>query len=397
MRTLVLCLTVGILCAGCAGLSTLARRDHAGPEVSPIQVPAALKPRAMEFADLPPDTALAVAGMVRLLRGEALDIEGLDVAPGVDLAEPALPLAEFDLVGVTLLTREEREVVPGAEWETRHLALLTFEEAPFQARVATEAFCRVTPRGVTLEQAAAHHLSPAQPRVAAWFVPAADFKAALASGSLCGRELMDLAASLAIPVGPGQPEWQGEFTAVAFVLDRLETGDRVQAVLSRQPTPGLSLTRARVLAAATGFPILAQTGTGGINRAGDETFFHVTWTPAEASRTGGRATDVLVGRFATLWSPAPSSTALAAVAAARPVSLGALEGGQRFLDPRNKADAALIQGRLAELGFYKSKVDGLFGKGSRAALGAFKKSQGLPATTDWDLPTQMALFAGAGR
>lgn len=391
MRKIILSLCIGLVCAGCAGLPVMGGREgDAGPEVSPVSLPAAAKPQPLEFQDLPADTALAVAGMVRLLRGEPLDIEGLSVAPGIDLAEPNLPLAEFDLIGVTLLAREELEVAAGKEWETRHLVLLTFEDAPFQARVAVEARCRVTPQGVSLERAAAHTVSPAQPRVAAWFVPTADFKTVRAAGELCAPDLMELAKSLALPVGPGQPVWQGEFTALAFVLDRLETRDRVWGDLSRRPTAGLSLTRARVLGAGTGFPVLLQEGRGSLNKAEDETYFLVSWSPGQASRTGGRSTDVLVGRFASAGSPGADKAALAKGA-------GPLESGQRFLDPKDRADAALIQGRLAELGFYTAKVDGLFGNGSRAALGKFKQAKGLTANTDWDLATQQVLFAGSGR
>lgn len=398
MRAPISMLCLALLLAGCAGLTTPgARKGDAAPEVSPVRLSADAKPQTLKLEDLPADTALAVAGMVRLLRGEDLDVEGFTVAPGIDLAEPTLPLAGFDLVGVTVLGREEVEVAAGKEWETRQAVLLTFEDAPFQARVVVQALCRVTPKGVTLERAAAQTLSPAQPRVAAWFVPTADWNTATAADTLCDRELMELAQSLALPVGPGQPEWQGDFTAVAFVLDRLETGDRIQAALSRKRTPGLSLTRATVLGAAAGFPILVQAGRGSLNKAGDETYYLVTWTPAQSSRTEGRAGEVLVGRFASVWTPTPSSTALAALGSGQPASLGALEHGQRFLNPKDQDDAALIQGRLAELGFYTAKVDGLFGKGSRTALGKFKKAKGLPANTDWDLPTQMALFAGSGR
>ena len=63
-----------------------------------------------------------------------------------------------------------------------------------------------------------------------------------------------------------------------------------------------------------------------------------------------------------------------------------------LLDPSSREDARKIQSRLAELGFYTSTIDGIWGKGSRGALTAFKKSKGLPATGDWDMTVQQMLM-----
>ncbi len=63
-----------------------------------------------------------------------------------------------------------------------------------------------------------------------------------------------------------------------------------------------------------------------------------------------------------------------------------------LLDPSDREDARKIQSRLAELGFYTSTIDGIWGKGSRGALIEFKKSKGLPATGDWDMTVQQMLL-----
>lgn len=75
---------------------------------------------------------------------------------------------------------------------------------------------------------------------------------------------------------------------------------------------------------------------------------------------------------------------------------GPLEKGQRFLNPRQRDDARLIQRRLSEFGFYRMEVDGLFGPGSLSALQAFKQRKGLGDNANWDMMTQMELFAGSG-
>lgn len=64
----------------------------------------------------------------------------------------------------------------------------------------------------------------------------------------------------------------------------------------------------------------------------------------------------------------------------------------RLLQLRNKADARQVQQALAAQGLYTGKVDGIWGKQSKAALMRFRSSLGLPATSDWNLETQSALL-----
>jgi len=56
--------------------------------------------------------------------------------------------------------------------------------------------------------------------------------------------------------------------------------------------------------------------------------------------------------------------------------------------------ARVIQARLGKLGFYQSKVDGLWGKGSQRSLKAFKNANGMSDPLKWNNETQMALFEG---
>ena len=69
-----------------------------------------------------------------------------------------------------------------------------------------------------------------------------------------------------------------------------------------------------------------------------------------------------------------------------------IASGAVFLNPSNAQDAQTIQGRLAELGFYRGAIDGIWGRGSRAALQAFKEKYSLPNPGRWDQETQKALF-----
>ncbi|MBW1780234.1 MAG: hypothetical protein JRL30_05800 [Deltaproteobacteria bacterium] len=67
------------------------------------------------------------------------------------------------------------------------------------------------------------------------------------------------------------------------------------------------------------------------------------------------------------------------------------------LNPRNRLAAKIIQTRLAELGFYKAKIDGIWKHDSQEALKEFKKAKGLRYAFTWDMKTQKALFRGTGQ
>ena len=70
----------------------------------------------------------------------------------------------------------------------------------------------------------------------------------------------------------------------------------------------------------------------------------------------------------------------------------ALSNGEILLNPAIPRDAKLIQTRLAESGFYKGSIDGIWGKGSKAALKAFKEKNSLENSDQWDKETQINLF-----
>ena len=63
------------------------------------------------------------------------------------------------------------------------------------------------------------------------------------------------------------------------------------------------------------------------------------------------------------------------------------------LNPLNNAEAVTLQKRLAELGFFLGKIDGVWGLASRNALQDFKTMNGLTADDQWDAITEGALKA----
>lgn len=82
--------------------------------------------------------------------------------------------------------------------------------------------------------------------------------------------------------------------------------------------------------------------------------------------------------------------------AAKDVPNGPLGRGMFALEAKNSLAAKIIQTRLAELQYYKNKIDGIWGKNSRAALSRFKADRQLSGTA-WDMQTQMELFRGTGQ
>lgn len=75
-----------------------------------------------------------------------------------------------------------------------------------------------------------------------------------------------------------------------------------------------------------------------------------------------------------------------------PLSTGAIQ-----LNPSRSTDARLIQARLAELGLYLDRIDGIWGRNSKIALERFKAQHQLPAPDRWDMPTQLRLFQGTNQ
>ncbi|HDQ41697.1 MAG TPA: hypothetical protein ENN39_11815 [Desulfonatronum sp.] len=92
----------------------------------------------------------------------------------------------------------------------------------------------------------------------------------------------------------------------------------------------------------------------------------------------------------------PSKAQTGRPQAGQKVLSGPLGRGAVLLDPKNSLAARIIQTRLAELQFYKDKVDGIWGKNSRTALERFKTERQL-AGAAWDMQTQRELFHGTGQ
>ena len=89
----------------------------------------------------------------------------------------------------------------------------------------------------------------------------------------------------------------------------------------------------------------------------------------------------------------PSSPPVAAPSSSES-TLDPIASGSTLLNPAVPWDAEMIQTRLAKLGLYGGPIDGIWGKGSRAGLKAFKEKNSLENPEKWDKKTQVLLFSG---
>lgn len=76
---------------------------------------------------------------------------------------------------------------------------------------------------------------------------------------------------------------------------------------------------------------------------------------------------------------------------------GPIAAGAILLKTTDPSGARLIQQRLAELGYYHSKIDGLWQTFSKKALREFKTDRKMGYVNTYDLDTQKALFKGTGQ
>ena len=79
----------------------------------------------------------------------------------------------------------------------------------------------------------------------------------------------------------------------------------------------------------------------------------------------------------------------------KPATLPGVQAN-RLLNPSKVQDASLIQKKLAQLGYYTMKIDGLWGQGSQKALQHFQRANGLRADGKWNRETQKKLLTLAG-
>ncbi|GEM_PF-4489457 len=256
------------------------------------------------------------------------------------------------------------------------------------------------------------HVKPVWPRVKAYFVPLAELKKNLArlktfrdyyrfaathfvSMYASARQAKakarwdSLSAFQKLRSRPPRTALEGDWAVMIFCLDRLAPDSLLDVkVISGT---GSSMKQVAVKPAVFdehGWKVIVVTGHGRLHDSSNpfrvDVFYRMEASPA--------AKPLLVGRFDSRLDYSRYRRARAAGSAAE----GPLALGRRLLDPARRHDARLIQQRLKELGYYRLKVDGSFGRGSRASLRAFNREVLHVDKYRWDIEVQKALFKGSG-
>jgi hypothetical protein len=189
----------------------------------------------------------------------------------------------------------------------------------------------------------------------------------------------------------------GNFAFLAFCMDRISPLGRFSMTVCDNPDgSGMSGIEPEYLVFDDGFTIGLLQAKGDLFDAKSKFYIQ-----AHYAKDDSAAPPVKVALFSslkfmdqlsTLASPPGGEWIQAKKTQARETKSSENPIEARFLDPKNKDDAKLIQQALKDLGYYKGKIDGLFGKGSLRALQLFRKSAMGKDAPQWDMETQNRLF-----
>ena len=193
-----------------------------------------------------------------------------------------------------------------------------------------------------------------------------------------------------------------DYYVVIFVMDRLRPDDEIKTVVSGSRISGGSYGRSSlaepIYQDMDGWRVAMFEGNFAIDH--DMFYVHTFYRPTGISLPGGRD-EVLIGLFTPEKNydvhEAPVSTKSSPAGGKTASAEGPLALGSTALDISLHDHAAVVQGRLAKLGFYKKSIDGLWGSGSRGALQDFQRANGLDPNSGWNMQTQMKLFSGSGQ
>ena len=78
--------------------------------------------------------------------------------------------------------------------------------------------------------------------------------------------------------------------------------------------------------------------------------------------------------------------------AAKRIAVPSASQSEPLLDLKTHDGAKAVQAKLKSLGYYRHKVDGVWGPKSAAALSRFRRDTGLGSSIAWDLATQSVLM-----
>lgn len=379
-------LVILIFCAGCVGVTQNIKSSLTSDGtvlVTPERTP----------LELPGHAELAIAGLLQKIRHEHPTAAEFDGRGSHDVQE-SFSYAGFDVDNVdiakNILVKETSEAAL-----INLGGFLHFEdETARRTTVGFEMHYKVfkkADRPPVIVHSYTSNVTPAYPLVGAYFVPAESFSGNDIPGSF--TDYLRFARKHAIDMGTGRnqavegPEKQSLIFLI-FCFDRLPQ----EAVL------GVTVDNNKVNPVEMdfdGWRILAVGGKGRLFSHSDAFFIDVHYQKKRLAIFNRQH----IARFSSLKQNPENSWTQALQKSHRmqaQTAKGSIEKGVRHLNVANHDDAVIVQTRLQELGYYKMKVDGLFGKGSKAALKAWSRDRLNRESDVLTLEAQKALFKGSG-
>ncbi len=416
-------LMCGLLLTGCKTISNVKSGFNDLIEEDITQLELSVPQRTLvDSKKVPSHSRFVIAAIVEQMRdrGKRIKQVAFDKAGRHTLRDPSFNYAGFDLVlldigGYRLIENTKKRTV------VRMDGVMHF--ADDIGRACSNTFAvryEMRPgRAINIRESAVRHVTPAFPLVRAYFVPAG--KIASSRGKLkTFHDFYKMAVDSAVPMRATAAEiaarekekelstWQkfkkaslaevaaDEYVILVFCMERLAPAAEFKVKVTAQETVHGNPLAQTVYMNDAGWRIAAMGATAKLNSKADKFYVYATYEPDQSNLEK----PILVGKFSSL-KDYGDQTKAQQVAGQQGTTdgagLGPLSSGKVLLNPDNRSDAVKIQQRLADLGFYRSKVDGLFGKGSRAALAAFRQDAGLGNNGRWDLATQKTLFQGSGQ
>ncbi len=369
------------LLSACATPGMLGKNQPAGPDALEI------RPPDLALADArrqPAHVKFVLAALINRIRGRNDRIREVDFDPD---GEHLFLDKDADYEGFVLTGT----VITGFQLKnrTRKRADLYIEglfhfKDPFGRHITNyfAADYTVKRRRITIHKSAIALVAPSYPDVQAFIVPKSAFlgidKRTLSSYMDLYVHALSHAYDPSAPSASPSPQ-SGDYFVLVFCKDRLPDYAYFEVRASKTPEMGWRSIADVLHVNDRGWRLAILGRKSSPNILQGDFYVHALYNPNSTSQSR----TIRVATFVNQRKQTNPPT-VAMIFQPGPVN--------RLLNPKKKEDAMLIQIRLKELGYYSSKIDGIFGRGSRKALRKFKRDHNLGNNSRWNAKTQEVLF-----
>lgn len=368
----------------------------------------------------PIDIKMVCAAMLNKLRhrGKTAFVR-FDSVAGQKVQEELFNYEGFDVILIDI-TGFETDIVAKNQVQGVLEGVFHFEDFVGR-RVSTYFAAKYVkiPDGIIINKAGIINIPPLFPRVEAYFIPVEAFNKSQSNAFRGYREMYAFALENSLDMKPTEEEIQAyqtyqnlsiwkkltatkkiekmKLAVMIFCFDRLSDGASFEITVSESEKEECLVEPGYIN--ENGWPIAVVTGEFVPDSWGSTFDIKAYYTPV------GRNEKLLIGKFSNQKDYNPkqkqaqikkgSKQIVPSVPSVDNKKEGPVASGSVFLNPFLKQDARIMQKRLADLGYYNMKIDGVFGKNSQKAVQKFKKDNGLANNATWDIQTQKILFRGS--